>query len=141
VLDFERQPTRFLECRENYLAERFNKTDKKLVTEWDYERKGFDDEVMKGLPRDNNVQKIKMNWNNFTRADFISSKSLIELELCHNKIRSLQINSSYPSLTRLVLIDNQLEVLDFTMLNLPSLDILDLGTPNLTQITIEYAKS
>jgi Leucine-rich repeat (LRR) protein len=141
VLDFERQPTRFLECRENYLAERFNKTDKKLVTEWDYERKGFDDEVMKGLPRDNIVQNIKMNWNNFTRADFISSKSLIELELCHNKIRSLQINSSYPSLTRLVLIDNQLEVLDFTMLNLPSLDILDLGTPNLTQITIEYAKS
>jgi Leucine-rich repeat (LRR) protein len=96
---------------------------------------------MKGLPRDNNVQKIKMNWNNFTRADFISSKSLKELWLNHNKIRSLQINSSYPSLTRLMLIDNQLEVLDFTMLNLPCLDILQLGTPNLTQITIEYAKS
>jgi Leucine-rich repeat (LRR) protein len=81
------------------------------------------------MPKDNTVQKILMGWNNFTRADFMRSKSLEKLELMHNKISELKILNNYPSLLKLDIRNNQIETLDFTVLNLPSLEILDAGMP------------
>jgi Leucine-rich repeat (LRR) protein len=68
-----------------------------------------------------------MSYNNFTRVDFFSSKSLDSLELRHNKITELRITNNYPSLSRLNLNNNQLETLDFTIINLPSLETLLVG--------------
>jgi Leucine-rich repeat (LRR) protein len=86
----------------------------------------FDDKLIEGLPNDNMVEKIRMNCNRFTRADFMHAHSLKELYLNHNKIVHLHIGRNYPSLGKLSLIGNQLEILDFTKLDLPCLEILDL---------------
>jgi hypothetical protein len=56
VLDFERSPSTFREQRKRYLAYRLTKTGRKLVTEWYYEWKGFDDNVMEDIPNENTVQ-------------------------------------------------------------------------------------
>jgi Leucine-rich repeat (LRR) protein len=108
LLDIERQSGEFVKSREKYLSERPKKVNKQLIAEWNYEGKSFDDKIMEGLPNDNTVQKINMNSNNFTRADFISSKSLKSLYLNYNKINNLLIRNNYPSLTKLSMIDNQL---------------------------------
>jgi hypothetical protein len=55
VLDFERSPSIFHEQRKRYLANRLAKTGRKLVTKWNYERRGFDDQVMEGIPNENTV--------------------------------------------------------------------------------------
>jgi Leucine-rich repeat (LRR) protein len=65
-----------------------------------------------------------MSWNHFTRADFMYSSSLKELYLNHNKIAHLNIGKNYPSLRILSIIGNELEILDFTKLDLPCLEIL-----------------
>jgi Leucine-rich repeat (LRR) protein len=76
-----------------------------------------------------------MSWNNFTRVDIISSKSLKELYLSHNKIGQLYIENNYPSLTKLELIDNRIEKLDFTMFNMPCLEYLNVGIQIVIQKT------
>jgi Leucine-rich repeat (LRR) protein len=68
-----------------------------------------------------------MSYNNFTKVDLFSSKSLYSLELCHNKIIELRTTNNYPSLSRLDISNNQLETLDFTIINLPSLETLLVG--------------
>jgi Leucine-rich repeat (LRR) protein len=89
---------------------------------------GFDDKLIEGLPNDNMVEKIRMNWNHFTTTDFMHAHSLKELYLNHNKIAYLHIGRNYPSLAKLSLIGNELEILDFNKLDLPCLEILDLCT-------------
>jgi Leucine-rich repeat (LRR) protein len=91
---------------------------------------------MEGLFRgnDNALLQIRMGYNKFTRADFMWSPSLKELDLRHNQIKELCILNNYPSLVKLVLIGNQLETLDFNKLQLPVLELLNIGMLRIKQI-------
>jgi Leucine-rich repeat (LRR) protein len=68
-----------------------------------------------------------MSFNKFTRVDVLRSRSLKKLYLNNNCIKKLKVGSNYPALVELSLINNLLEVLDFTALELPHLETLDVS--------------
>jgi Leucine-rich repeat (LRR) protein len=75
-----------------------------------------------------------MNYNKFTRVDVLRSRSLKKLYLNNNCIKQLKISNNYPALVELSLINNLLEVLDFTALELPHLETLDVSNNKICRI-------
>lgn len=65
---------------------------------------------------------VNASGNQFTRVDFLPSTSLAMLNLEYNFIRQLSVPTGfYAMLKELNVASNQIEVLDFTILNLPNL--------------------
>lgn len=127
ILDFERDYLRFQDARDRYLNNSNVKSNKRWMFDWNYENQNFDDALLEGLREDNVVEIMKVSGNNFTRINLFRSRSLERLFINHNKIESLAADGNYPALLELSLIGNGLEVIDFTVLALPKLEILNLS--------------
>lgn len=111
-----------------------NTIDRRWLLEWEYTQREFDDATFKDLPDDNAVETIIVDQNNFTRIDFLRSKSLLVLKMNLNKIHRIDVKDNYPNLRELYLIKNNIEVLDLTAADLPSLAYLDVSNNRIKRI-------
>ena len=110
---------------------------KRWMFDWNYDNQNFDDALLNGLQEDDVVERIKMNGNRFTKINLFRSKSLERLFLNHNQIRMMDVDNNYPSLLELSLIHNELETLDFSVLGLPKLVILNVSNNRIRRIVLK----
>lgn len=101
LLDNDRDRATFVKCKEAYVQERLQSRNmsNQWKTEWNYEKKNFQDELLLGMPDDDAVECVKMSFNAFTRLDILRTVALKKLHLNHNKIcKPMVTDNHYPNL-------------------------------------------